>query len=524
MVEQPSIAEKEVVFLTKTKDTPLEQLLSNLIGEKNIRFNSEENCADLQQQRSDQIITFIIGSDIEDPVQCTQRLHALNEKAKIILLSKSENNLKSLKEAIKFSPFIGVDVFCFNELKKTELTQKLDEILRASYKADNYRTIIEETNANLKLKSSSQKPALNRLFFNKLLNIAPIGITIMNQEGKILGWNKEAASIFGINEAQALGTLLPEYFEPAEGKRLQNYIRLQSSETKQKSLINQLSLERTSKDSTKQFLSLTAAPLSHSETEQALILVIEDITERTQAKIELQEINKTLEERVKTRTAALESYQDQLRSLVSELSKAEEQERQRLAAELHDNLGQILAMGKMKADQVSQSQDKDSVGIDELRELLEDAIAYTRELMSELKPPPSLQDEALIKSIEWISKKMDKHGLEVTIEDDEQPKPLSNEIQRTLIQFVRELLFNVIQHASVYKAHIKVNRINQHVTVSVEDEGIGFDTNKIEYIPAEKKGFGLFKIRERIELLGGIFEIDSELGAGTKVTLHIPLV
>ncbi len=524
MVEQPSIAEKEVVFLTKTTGTPVEQLLSNLTGEKNLRFHSAENSTDLQQQEGDQIITFIIGSDIEDPVQCTQRLHAFNEKAKIILLTKSEESLKSLKEALKFSPFIGLDVFCINESNKSELIQEMEEILRASYKAENNRTIIEETNANLKLKSSSQKPALNRLFYNKLLNIAPIGVIIINQEGKILGWNKEAASIFGISEAQAIGTLLPEYFEPAEGNRLHNYLKLQSFDRRQKSLINQLSLERKSKDLPKQFLSLTAAPLSYSETEQTFIMVVQDITERTQAKIELQEINKTLEERVKKRTAALESYQEQLRSLVSELSNAEEQERQRLAAELHDNLGQILAMGKMKADQVSQSREKDSAGIEELRELMEDAIAYTHELMSDLKPPPSLQNEALIKSIEWIIKKMEKHGLEVTIEDDERPKPLSSEIQRTLIQFVRELLFNVIQHASVYKAHIRVNRLNQHVTVSVEDEGIGFDTDKIEDIPAERKGYGLFKIRERIELLGGDFEIDSKLGVGTKVTLYFPLL
>lgn len=84
-----------------------------------------------------------------------------------------------------------------------------------------------------------------------------------------------------------------------------------------------------------------------------------DITERKQAQEELKEINETLEQRVEERTSTLKSYQDQLRSLASELSKAEEQKRQRLATELHDNLGQMLALGKMQLDMLLENEVSD---------------------------------------------------------------------------------------------------------------------------------------------------------------------
>lgn len=246
-----------------------------------------------------------------------------------------------------------------------------------------------------------------------------------------------------------------------------------------------------------------------------------DLTDRKRAEEKLQSVNENLEEKVKKRTAKLLSYQNQLRLLVSQLSKAEENERQRLATELHDNLGQILTIGKMKLDQYLAKNVADSE-IRELSDLMNEAIRYTRELMSDLKPPPSLQQESFRKTINWLADKMDKYDLKISVEDDKQPKPLSKEVQATLTQCVRELLFNVVKHANVDEARVSLSRNKNKVQVVVEDKGAGFEQDGVNLTPTREGKFGLFNIMERINLMGGNLDIFSQPGEGTKAVIMVP--
>ncbi|WP_372638354.1 PAS domain S-box protein [Fodinibius sp.] len=249
-----------------------------------------------------------------------------------------------------------------------------------------------------------------------------------------------------------------------------------------------------------------------------------DLTERHHAREELKAINETLEERVQERTEELLSYQSQLRSLASQLSKAEENQRQQLASEIHDNLGQMLALGKMKADLLQNIPDSaDSSGaITDLQEVLDDALRYSRELMSELKPPPSI-DGDIKAAAEWIAERLEKHGLKVDINDDGRPKPLDEEVRITVLQSIRELLFNVVKHTSEKEAVILLRRSRDQLRVTVKDEGEGFDPDKTEWTPDKNGNFGLFNVQERIDLLGGEVNIEAKRGEGTKVTLSIPL-
>lgn len=248
-----------------------------------------------------------------------------------------------------------------------------------------------------------------------------------------------------------------------------------------------------------------------------------DQTERKQAREDLQAINKTLEERVEERTEALLAYQEKLRALVSRLSKAEENERQRLAAELHDQLGQTLTIGKMKLDQLQNPAPGQSLSeIKELAELMDTAILHTRKLMLDLKPPPSINQVNLKETMAWIANRMKKNGLEVTIEDDGQLKPLREGVLTVLRQCVRELLFNVAEHAHTQSARISLARKEEQVQIMVEDKGAGFNPD-LDKMAFEGKGFGLFNILERIDLLGGNFEINSEPGKGTRAVITVPM-
>lgn len=255
--------------------------------------------------------------------------------------------------------------------------------------------------------------------------------------------------------------------------------------------------------------------------ENEVVEFVIDITELKKVQEELKEVNATLEERVKERTKKLSSYRDQLRRLASQLNKAEERERRRLATELHDALGQMLAVAKMKVEELQF--DHFSTELEKLEEIIDETLRYNQNLMTELKPPPVLNKEDVTEVLLWTAKQMEKHGLDITVEDDGHSKPVDEELRTVLHQSVRELFQNVLKHAGVTKARMKMFRRGNSVRITVEDRGSGFEVNKSWLYPPEYGKFGLFNIKERVDLHGGIFEIKSEPGKGTKAVLEIPL-
>ncbi len=115
------------------------------------------------------------------------------------------------------------------------------------------------------------------------------------------------------------------------------------------------------------------------------------------------------------------------------------------------------------------------------------------------------------------------HGLATEFVDDEEPKPLTLDVQVTLYRAVRELIINVVKHARAGRIRVAVRREDRTIRVEVSDDGIGFDPVKVYAYGVRDKSFGLLSIHERIGLLGGSMEIDSQVGGGTRVHLRAPL-
>ncbi|MRD72628.1 PAS domain-containing protein [Rhodocyclus tenuis] len=226
----------------------------------------------------------------------------------------------------------------------------------------------------------------------------------------------------------------------------------------------------------------------------------------------------TLEERVASRTG-------QLRALAAELSLAEERERRALAQDLHDDLGQVLSIVKIKLSSLDHSERRGKMRtpLKEIESLIDQANRSVRSLMMQLSPP-ILQTLGLSASLEWLAEEMERvFGVAVRIDDDGADKPLEEPARTSLFRAVRELLINVAKHSGTQVAELNCLRDGANITVSVTDNGNGFNYPESVDDLMQHASFGLLSVRERVEFLGGQMHVDSAPGDGTTVTLTIPV-
>lgn len=219
-------------------------------------------------------------------------------------------------------------------------------------------------------------------------------------------------------------------------------------------------------------------------------------------------------------------YQKQLKNLASRLALTEELERRRIAGEFHDQVTQSLALAKIKLDELYASETSPAL-LDKLRHTrssLEKAIQDTRSLTFDLSYPIlyELGFEAAV--AEWLNEHIrDKHGINTEFQNDNREKPINDDVRIMLFRNVRELLINAIKHTRAETVKVHIRRIDDSIEVTVEDNGVGFDPIKEEATAAKKSKFGLFSIRESLEVLGGSFKIESKPGAGCKAIMTAPL-
>jgi len=218
-------------------------------------------------------------------------------------------------------------------------------------------------------------------------------------------------------------------------------------------------------------------------------------------------------------------YQRQLRTLASELLFTEERERRRLATDLHDSIGQALAISKLKLDAVKTAVLSSPLGpdLEEICGLLDGTIQQTRSLTFELSPPV-LYELGLVPALESLVEQVERrYSLRIHFMEDSRPKPVSEDLAVLLFRAVQELLVNVVKHAKAQKARVAIVRDGDRIRIRVEDNGIGLDPAEIDSHEDRARRFGLFSIRERLHHFGGRIEIESGPGRGTQVTLTAPL-
>ncbi len=211
--------------------------------------------------------------------------------------------------------------------------------------------------------------------------------------------------------------------------------------------------------------------------------------------------------------------QKQLQALATQLLLSEESERRRIAEGLHDDIIQPLTFldVKLKTFLDSEVNSKLTNSYKRMRKIIRKLINDVHDFTFDLSYPVlyELGFEKAIK--QWLNSKIkEKHGLKIIFKDDRRSKPLSDNMQIFLFKWTKELLVNVVKHAKATKVEISLAKDRDNIVVCVKDNGIGFSVKKTA-------GFGLLNIHDRIDHLGGCFEIESKRGCGTKVIITLPL-
>ncbi|HEY3277851.1 MAG TPA: PAS domain S-box protein [Syntrophorhabdaceae bacterium] len=336
--------------------------------------------------------------------------------------------------------------------------------------------------------------------YKKLYENSPLGMYRTNPHGRLLMANPALVRMLGYASFLELastpvewGDYEPSYLQPefrkllAEADRVRNYEAAWKRPDGSTIFVRERARVTRAGDGTILYCEGT----------------VENITERKKA-----------EEKV-------QAYQEELRSLASELSFAEERERRRIAVILHDDVGQLLAVSKMRLDGLGEVPlaGELKTQIDEVRGLVGLAISHTRSLTFELSPPV-LHELGFVSALEWLGEQMEKtHGFRFVFQNDPEPKIIDKEVGIFLFTSVRELLVNVAKHAEARTVWVSLRMKGEEIVVEVRDDGRGFPPAKAD---VRSRGFGLFSIRERLRHLGGRILIESNAGMGAAVTLSAP--
>jgi len=346
-------------------------------------------------------------------------------------------------------------------------------------------------------RSHAKALKISEVRFRQLAESTFEGIFI-HQNGRVLDSNQNILRILGCERADFVGNSLfgfvaPEYRDLVQNKIISEYPK-------------PYEVLAVRKDGSTMWVEVNAKTIPY-ENSTCRIVAIRDITERKEG-----------EEK-------LIAYQEQLRSMASELSITEERERRQMAAILHDTIGQALAFCKIKLGRLQENASACGLEkqIGEVRHLIEQAIHNTRSLTFDLSPPV-LQELGIEAAVESLTEQMEEqHGIRFNFDTDEKEKPLNDDFRILIYRSVRELLTNIVKHSHAKTASVSMRRADDSVIIDIYDDGVGFSSTDAGLRSAKYQGFGLFNIRERLNYLGGRFEIESAAGKGTRITISAPL-
>ncbi|MDX1584958.1 MAG: PAS domain S-box protein, partial [Thermoanaerobaculia bacterium] len=357
-------------------------------------------------------------------------------------------------------------------------------------------------------------------FLNLLVDNVDANVIATDADGVIVFWNRRAEESFGWRAEEVLGKNLvdvtPTSMNRKEGASILRAVRSGESWS------GEFDLQR--RDGTVFPAHVRNRPILGTDGELiGIVGISHDITYQVELRRRLEQAQTLLEEKVKTRTSELRQSQvelrkayERLRRLLGRLHQITEEERRRVARELHDEVGQRLTGLRLTLERMT-----DSAPEADVEHCLHDVDALAEQIreLTTLLHPTALDALGLLHAlVEHIERWKVKTGIEVVFDHLNLEERVDRKIEIAAYRIVQEGLTNTAKHADAGEVTLRVWKLPGLLTIQIEDEGNGFDPGT-----AERKGLGFVGIEERALSLGGKLRIDSSPGEGTCLTIQLPL-
>lgn len=329
------------------------------------------------------------------------------------------------------------------------------------------------------------------------LDATPVAVCISEDE-RLTYANRIAARLVGTVDGEALrGRMLSSLLTPATLAALRTEVGRASVEP---TVRVPGQLQRA--DGVLRDIEIVLAPLpdhGHAVTQ----MVIEDVTERRRAAAEQERAGRAL------------------RRLQASVVEAREEERRRIARELHDELGQRLTALKMEVSGLAgrAGLKAGQPPVSGMLAMLDETVAAVRRIASDLRPL-MLDDLGLNAAIEWLARDTARRtGIEIEVQLAALPEPLDGRLATALYRMVQEGLTNVVRHAEARNVQVQLRREGDAAVLTVADDGVGLP----EPAAVREDAYGLLGLRERVAMLGGTATTSNRPGGGALLSVRVPL-
>lgn len=387
------------------------------------------------------------------------------------------------------------------------------------------------SSAIIALGESNRRGSAARLRLAAIVDSSDDAIISKNLSGIITSWNKGAQRLFGWTEQDAVGQsitlLIPPELRDEEKQILK---RLQAGEH-----IDHFETVRQTKTGDRVTVSLTISPVrDFTGRIIGASKIARDITERKLTETKLKNAQEELEERVRQRTAELVAKNEELvkqadvvRDLSARLLQLQDEERRRIARELHDSTGQLLAAISMNISKVSREKEKLSPAaakcVEENASLVDQALTEIR-TMSHLLHPPLLDEVGLQSAIKWYAEGFAQRSkIDVELDLPSGLDRLSSDLEIAIFRVVQECLTNIHRHSGSSKATIRLAESKDCLRLEISDQGKGISAeNQRALNSSGALGVGFRGMRERLRQLGGSIQVQSD-SKGTTVFVTLPI-
>ena len=337
-------------------------------------------------------------------------------------------------------------------------------------------------------------------------------------DGIIVNWNLAAARIFGYTPEEAIGHNISLIYPDAA---LPRQVGLAQRALRGEPIIN-FPTRRRRKDGAEIDVEVTISPIRRFDGSIAgTSAIYSDITERKRMEADM---HRLLHEQQRADALVRES-RDRLRELSSALQTIREEEKTRIARELHDELGQALTALKMDIAaletelNLDPAQDVLRKRTEGMKQLIDATVTSVRRIAADLRPV-MLDNLGLAPTLEWLAKEFaGRSGIRIDLDIPDEDLGMNGDAATAIFRIVQEALTNVSRHAGADRVGIEVRRRSGSVVVRISDNGKGF----IEADTRNERSFGLLGMRERAYVLGGELTVSSTAQKGTQIEAVIPI-